>query len=77
MENAITKHIQLTTNNAINIEFLIPIFGKNDAKINEQMAIGKSLKPSRTLAEDLEIPKFCCTCKMTVPTEFKRIAKTK
>jgi hypothetical protein len=73
----IIKHMQLTKNKAINIEFLIPILGKNDAKINEQMAIGRSLKPSKTLAEDFEIPKFCCICKITVPTEFKRIAKTK
>lgn len=76
-EKGITKHIQLTKNKAINIDFLIPIFGKNEAKIKEQIAIGRSLKPSKTLAEDFEIPKFCCTCKITVPTEFKRIAKTK
>lgn len=77
LAKGITKHIQLTKNNPINIDFLIPIFGKNDAKINEQIAIGKSLKPSKTLAEDFVIPKFCCICKITVPTEFKRIAKTK
>jgi hypothetical protein len=35
---------------------LIPIFGRNDARMNEQIAIGRSLKPSRTLAEDFEIP---------------------
>lgn len=46
----ITKHIQLTKKSAMSIEFLIPILGKNDAKINEQMAIGRSLKPSKTLA---------------------------
>lgn len=46
----ITKHIQLTRKSAISIEFLIPILGKNEAKINEQIAIGRSLKPSRTLA---------------------------
>lgn len=73
----ITKHMQLTKSNAINIDFLIPIFGKNEARINEHMAIGRSLNPSSTLAEDFEIPKFCCTCKITVPTEFRRIAKTK
>lgn len=77
LEKGITKHMQLTKNRAINIEFLIPIFGKKDAKMNEQIAIGRSLKPSKTLAEDFEIPKFCCICKITVPTEFKRIAKTK
>ena len=43
--------------------------------MKEQIAIGRSLKPSRTLAEDFEIPKFCCTCKITVPTEFSKIAK--
>jgi hypothetical protein len=73
----ITKHIQLTKNKAISIDFLIPILGKNEARIKEQMAIGRSLKPSKTLAEDFEIPKFCCICKITVPTEFKRMAKTK
>jgi hypothetical protein len=77
LANGITKHIQLTRNKAINIDFLMPIFGKNDAKIKEQIAIGRSLKPSKTLAEDFEIPKFCCICNITVPTEFKRIAKTK
>ena len=61
LEKGITKHIQLTKNKAISIEFLIPILGKNEAKINEHIAIGRSLKPSRTLAEDFEIPKFCCT----------------
>jgi hypothetical protein len=76
-ENGITKHMQLTRKRAISMEFLIPIFGRNDARINEHIAIGRSLKPSRTLAEDFEIAKFCCTCRITVPTEFKRIAKTK
>jgi hypothetical protein len=33
---------------SISIEFLIPIFGRNDARMNEQIAIGRSLKPSRT-----------------------------
>jgi hypothetical protein len=60
-ENGITKHIPLTRKRAMSIEFLIPIFGRNDAKIKEHIAIGRSLKPSRTLAEDFEIPKFCCT----------------
>lgn len=46
----ITKHIQLTNNKAISIDFLIPIFGKNEARMNEQIAIGKSLNPSKTLA---------------------------
>lgn len=77
LEKGIKKHIQLTKNKPINIEFLIPILGRNEAKINEQIAIGRSLNPSKTLAEDFEIPKFCCTCKITVPTEFNRIAKTK
>lgn len=58
-EKGITKHIQLTRKSAISIEFLIPIFGKNDARMNEHMAMGRSLNPSRTLAEDFEIPKFC------------------
>ena len=62
---------------AVSIAFLIPILGRNEAKMKEQIAIGRSLKPSRTLAEDFEIPKFCCTCKITVPTEFSKIAKTK
>ena len=75
--NGITKHIQLTRNKAINIDFLIPILGRNEARMNEQIAMGRSLNPSKTLAEDFEIPKFCCTCRMTVPTEFRRIAKTK
>lgn len=61
LEKGITKHMQLTRNKAISIEFLIPILGKKDAKIKEQIAMGKSLKPSNTLAEDFEIPKFCCT----------------
>ena len=73
----ITKHIQLTSNKAVSIDFLIPIFGRNEARMKEHRAIGRSLKPSSTLAEDFEIPKFCCTCRMTVPTEFRRIAKTK
>lgn len=77
LAKGIIKHMQLTKNNAINIEFLIPIFGKNDAKMNEQIAIGRSLKPSKTLAEDFDIPKFCCICRITVPTEFNRMAKTK
>jgi hypothetical protein len=77
LAKGMTKHIQLTRKRAINIEFLIPIFGRNDARINEHMAIGRSLKPSRILAEDFEIPKFCCTCRITVPTEFRRMAKTK
>jgi len=77
LAKGITKHMQLTRNKAISIEFLIPILGRNEARMNEQMAMGRSLKPSRTLADDFEIPKFCCTCKITVPTEFRRIAKTK
>jgi hypothetical protein len=75
--NGITKHIQLTSNKAINIDFLIPILGRKEARMNEHMAMGRSLKPSKTLAEDFEIPKFCCTCRITVPTEFRRMAKTK
>jgi hypothetical protein len=75
--NGITKHIQLTRNKAINIDFLIPILGRNEARMNEHIAMGRSLKPSKTLAEDFEIPKFCCTCRITVPTEFRRMAKTK
>jgi hypothetical protein len=75
--NGITKHIQLTRNKAINMDFLIPILGRNEARMNEHIAMGRSLNPSKTLAEDFEIPKFCCTCRMTVPTEFRRIAKTK
>ncbi|CAI8729475.1 hypothetical protein EMIT036CA2_10439 [Chryseobacterium sp. IT-36CA2] len=75
--NGITKHIQLTSNKAVSIDFLIPIFGRNEARMKEHMAIGRSLKPSKMLAEDFEIPKFCCTCRITVPTEFRRIAKTK
>lgn len=58
-EKGITKHIQLTRKSAINMEFLIPIFGKKEARMNEQIAMGRSLNPSRTLAEDFEIPKFC------------------
>jgi len=77
LAKGITKHIQLTKSKAISIDLLIPILGKNEARMKEQIAIGRSLKPSRTLAEDLEIPKFCCICKITVPTEFRRIAKTK
>ena len=73
----ITKHMQLTRNKAISIDFLIPIFGRNEARMKEHMAIGRSLKPSKMLAEDFEIPKFCCTCRITVPTEFRRMAKTK
>ena len=57
--NGITKHIPLTRNNAISIEFLIPILGRNDARMKEQIAIGRSLNPSNTLADDFEIPKFC------------------
>jgi len=75
--NGITKHIQLTRNKAINMDFLIPILGRNEARMNEHIAMGRSLNPSKTLAEDFEIPKFCCTCRITVPTEFRRIAKTK
>jgi len=59
--NGIIKHILLTSNRAISIDFRIPILGRNEARMNEHMAIGRSLKPSRTLAEDFEIPKFCCT----------------
>lgn len=73
----ITKHIQLTKKSAISIEFLIPILGKKEANKKEQIAIGRSLKPSKILAEDFEIPKFCCICKITVPTELRRIANTK
>ena len=75
--NGIIKHIQLTRNKAINMDFLIPILGRNEARMNEHIAMGRSLNPSKTLAEDFEIPKFCCTCRMTVPTEFRRMAKTK
>jgi hypothetical protein len=35
---------------------LIPIFGRNDARMKEHIAIGRSLNPSSTLAEDFEIP---------------------
>jgi len=77
LENGITKHIQLTRNSAINIEFLMPILGKKEARTKEPIAIGRSLKPSNILADDFEIPKFCWTCKITVPTELSRIAKTK
>lgn len=77
LENGITKHIILTKSNAVSIEFLIPILGRNEARMKEQIAMGRSLNPSNTLADDFEIPKFCCTCKITVPTEFRRIAKTK
>ncbi|CAD0221099.1 conserved protein of unknown function [Chryseobacterium sp. JV274] len=59
------------------MDFLIPILGRNEARMNEHIAMGRSLNPSKTLAEDFEIPKFCCTCRMTVPTEFRRMAKTK
>ncbi|MDQ1101372.1 hypothetical protein QE403_002579 [Chryseobacterium sp. SORGH_AS 1048] len=71
------KHMHVTISKAASMEFRIPIFGRKDARMNEQIAIGRSLKPSSTLAWDLEIPKFCCTCKITVPTEFRRMAKTK
>lgn len=77
LANGITKHIQLTSSKAISMEFLMPILGRNEARMKEHMAIGRSLNPSNTLAEDFEIPKFCCTCKITVPTEFRRMAKTK
>ena len=76
-EKGMIKHIPLTRKRAISMEFLIPILGKNEARIKEQIAIGRSLKPSKTLAEDFEIPKFCWTCRITVPTEFRRMAKTK
>ena len=67
----------LTNPKAISIEFLMPILGKNEATKKEQIAIGKSLNPSKTLAWDFEISKFCCTCKITVPTELSKIANTK
>lgn len=77
LANGITKHITLTENSAIIIDFLMPILGKKEARRKEQIAIGRSLKPSKILAADFEIPKFCCTCKITVPTELSKIAKTK
>ena len=50
LAKGITKHIQPTKTNAISIDFLIPILGKKDAIRKETIAIGKSLKPSKTLA---------------------------
>jgi hypothetical protein len=73
----ITAQIMVTINNAINIDFFKPIFGKKEANKKEAKAIGKSLKPSKTEASALEISKLRCICKITVPTLFNKIAKTK
>jgi hypothetical protein len=59
LANGIRKHITLTRASAISIDFFSPILGRKDAKRKEQIAIGRSLKPSRILASDFEIPKFC------------------
>ena len=80
-QNSLAKgtilHIMATIANAMSIAFLSPIFGKKEAKINDVMAIGMSLNPSRIEAESFAIPKFCCTCRITKPTLLSKIAKTK
>ena len=77
LENGMMKHMTVTNANAIIIALFRPIFGRNDASKNEQIAMGKSLKPSKTLALDLEMSKFCCICKITVPTELSSMANKK
>ena len=77
LEKGIIKHMAVTNANAIIIDLFRPIFGRNDASKNEQIAMGKSLKPSNTLALDLEMPKFCCICKITIPTELSSMANKK
>lgn len=42
LEKGITKHIQLTRKSAVSMAFLIPILGRNEAKMKEQIAIGRS-----------------------------------
>lgn len=59
--SGIRKHMMLTRANAISIDLFSPILGRKDARRKEQIAIGKSLKPSKILASDFEMPKFCCT----------------
>lgn len=61
----------------INMDRFKPIRGRNEANKNEAIAIGISLKPSRILASALEISKCLCTWRITVPTEFNNMAKTK
>ena len=75
--NGTMLQIAATIARAISMAFLSPIFGKKEAKTKDVIAIGMSLKPSRMAAESLAIPKFCCTCNITRPTLFSKIANTK
>jgi len=50
-----TEQLTVTKAKPISIERFKPIFGNSEANRKEAKAIGKSLKPSRTLAADFVI----------------------
>jgi hypothetical protein len=59
------------------IEFLYPILGRKDAIKNETRAMGRSLNNSKVLAATSSTPYTFCDFRITMPTLFSKMAKTK
>ena len=73
----INKQVMVIKPSAINIALLYPILVIYDETKKETIAMLRSLNASKTEAAPSVTEKLFCTCRITVPTLFNKIAKTK